>query len=70
VLALDQVLRILGHFGPFWDFDRLSKVEHKSKWRSRDLGPFLGPFWVLDLCNGYGDVGPWVYPCLGLFCNV
>jgi hypothetical protein len=22
-------------------------------------------FWVLVLCNGYGDVGPWVYPCLG-----
>jgi hypothetical protein len=69
-LALDQVLRILGHFLPFWDFDRLSKAERKSKWRSWDLGPFLGPFWVLGLCNGYGDVGPWVYPCLGLFCNV
>jgi hypothetical protein len=26
-------------------------------------------FWVLGLCNGYGDVGPWVYPCLGPFCN-
>jgi hypothetical protein len=25
-------------------------------------------FWVLGLCNGYGNVGPWVYPCLGLFC--
>jgi hypothetical protein len=70
VLALGQVLRILDHFLPFWDFDRLLKVDRKSKWRSRDLGPFLGPFWVLGLCNGYGDVGPWVYPLLCLFFNV
>jgi hypothetical protein len=27
-------------------------------------------FWVLGLCNGHGDVGPWVYRCLGLFFNV
>jgi hypothetical protein len=62
LLALDQVLRILGHFGPFWEFDRLSKVKNKTKWRSRDLDPFLGNFLVLDLCNGYGDVIPWGYP--------
>jgi hypothetical protein len=23
------------------------------------------PFWDLGLCNGYGDVGPCVYPCVG-----
>jgi hypothetical protein len=28
--------------------------------------PHFRDFWVLGLCNGYGDVGPWVYPCLGL----
>jgi hypothetical protein len=32
--------------------------------------PLFRDFWVLGLCNGYGNVGPWVYPCLGLFCNV
>ena len=38
---------ILGHSDLFWDFDSLSKEEHKMKWISRDLGPLLGPFWVL-----------------------
>jgi hypothetical protein len=28
--------------------------------------PLLGPF--LGLGNKYGNVGPWVYPYLGLFC--
>jgi hypothetical protein len=32
--------------------------------------PLFRDFWVLGLCNGYGNVSPWVYPCLGLFCNV
>jgi hypothetical protein len=32
--------------------------------------PLFRDFWVLGLCNGYGYVGPWVYPLLGLFCNV
>jgi hypothetical protein len=32
--------------------------------------PLLQVFWVLGLCNRNGDVGPWVYPCLGPFCNV
>jgi hypothetical protein len=27
--------------------------------------PLFRDFWVLGLCNGYGDVDPWVYPCLG-----
>jgi hypothetical protein len=57
-------------FELFWDFDRLSKAECNSKWRSRDLGPFFRDFWVLGLRNRYGDIGPWVYPCLGPFCNV
>ena len=32
--------------------------------------PLFRDFWVLSLCNRNGDVGPWVYPCLGPFCNV
>jgi hypothetical protein len=32
--------------------------------------PLFRAFWVLGLCNGYGDVDPWVYPCLGPLCNV
>jgi hypothetical protein len=28
--------------------------------------PPFRAFWDLGLCNRYGDVGPWVYPCLGL----
>jgi hypothetical protein len=27
-------------------------------------------FWDLGLCNKYGNVDPWFYPCLGLFCKV
>jgi hypothetical protein len=57
-------------FDLFWNFDRLSKEEKKSKRRSQDLVPLFRYFWVLVLCNGYGDVGPWVYPFLGPFCNV
>jgi len=30
--------------------------------------PLFRDFWVLGLCNGYDNIGPWVYPCLGLFC--
>jgi hypothetical protein len=57
MLALDQVLgdpwsRSLVKFDLFWDFDSLSKEERKTKQRSRDLDPFLGPFWDLGLCNG------------------
>jgi hypothetical protein len=53
-------------FDLFWNFNRLSK----AKRRSRDLSPLFRGFWVSGLCNGYKDVGPWVYPCLGPFCNV
>jgi hypothetical protein len=57
-------------FDLFWNFNRLSKAKHNSNWRSQDLGPLFRYFWVLGLCNGYGDVNPWVYPCLGPYCNV
>jgi hypothetical protein len=33
-------------------------------------GPLFRNFLVLGLCNGYGDLDPWVYQCLGPFCNV
>jgi hypothetical protein len=70
LLALDQVLRDPWSSLNILDFDSLSKVEHGTKQRSRDLDPFLGPFWDWGICKGYGNVGPWVYPCLGLFCNI
>ena len=54
LLALDQILRDLVKFDLFWDFESLSKEECKMKKISWDLGPFLGPFWDLGLCNGYG----------------
>jgi hypothetical protein len=57
-------------FDLFWNFDRLSKAKHKSKRISQDLSPLFRDFWVLGLCNGHEDVDPWVYPCLGPFCNV
>jgi hypothetical protein len=41
-------------FDLFWDFDRLSKAERKSKWRSRDLGPFLGIFGFWAYVTGMG----------------
>jgi hypothetical protein len=45
---LTKFWRSLVRFDLFWDFDRLSKVERKLKWRSWDLGPFLRlfGFWV------------------------
>jgi hypothetical protein len=43
---LTKFWEILGHIDLFWDFDSLSKEERKMKWRSRDLGPLLDPFWV------------------------
>jgi hypothetical protein len=54
-------------FDLFWDIDKL--VEGKAQVKAEIVGsrPFLGQFWVLGLCNGYGDVSPWVYPCLGPF---
>ena len=27
--------------------------------------PPFRDFFVLGPCNGYGNVGPWVYPCIG-----
>jgi hypothetical protein len=32
--------------------------------------PLFRDFLVLGLCNGNGDVDPWVYPYLGRFCKV
>jgi hypothetical protein len=51
---LTKFWEILGHVDLFWDLDSLSKKEHKSKQRSRDLDPILDPFWDLGICNGYG----------------
>jgi hypothetical protein len=48
------------------DFEDGAQVEAKIA-GSR---PLFRDFWVLGLCNGNGDVGPWVYPCLGQFFNV
>jgi hypothetical protein len=48
-----------------WDFGRLSKKQCNMKQRSRDIDPLFRDFWVLGLCNRYGNVIPWVYPCLG-----
>jgi hypothetical protein len=41
---LTKFWKFLGHVDLFWDFDSLSKEERKTKQRSRDLGPPLGPF--------------------------
>jgi hypothetical protein len=60
LLALEQFWRSLVGFELFWDFNRLSKEEHKLKQRSWDFGPLFRDFWLLGLCNGYGDVSPWV----------
>jgi len=38
----------------FWDFDRLSKMKHKTKHKSRDLGPFLGIFGFFSYVMGMG----------------
>jgi hypothetical protein len=47
-------------------------VEGRTQVEAEIMGsrPLFRDFWVLSLCNGYGDVGPWVYPCLGLYFNV
>jgi hypothetical protein len=44
LLDLDQVLGDSWSCQPIFYFDSLSKEEHKTKQRSRVLGPFLGPF--------------------------
>jgi hypothetical protein len=51
---LTKFWRSLVRFDLFWDFDRLSKVERKSKRRSRDLGPFLGIFGFWAYVTGMG----------------
>jgi hypothetical protein len=57
-------------------FDLFLGLQHAVEGRAQDEVEIVGSrpifmdFWVLDLCNGYGNVSPWVYPCLGLFCNI
>jgi hypothetical protein len=56
-------------FDLFWDFDRLSKAEHKSKRRSWDLSPFLGIFGFWAYVTGMG-MWPMGLPMFRPFCNV
>jgi hypothetical protein len=58
LLALDQFLRDPWSSLTILDFDNLSKEERKTKQRLRDLVHFLGPFWDLGICNGYGNIEP------------
>jgi hypothetical protein len=46
-------------FDLFWDFNKLSKVEHKMKWRSWDISAFLGilGFWAYVTCMGCWPMG-------------
>jgi hypothetical protein len=46
---LTKLWEFLGHVDLFWDFDSLSKKKREKNWRSRDLGPILGPFWVFRI---------------------
>jgi hypothetical protein len=65
---LTKFWRSLVRFDLFWDFDRLSKaMRAQVKVEIAGSRPLFRDFWVLGLCNGYGDVNPWVYPCLGPF---
>jgi hypothetical protein len=50
LLGLRQVVKVEAH----------AEADIVGSW------PLFRDFWVLGLCNGYGDVDPWVYPCLGL----
>jgi hypothetical protein len=45
-------------FDLFLGFDRLSKVECKSKQRSQNLVPFLGIFWFWAYEMGMGMSAP------------
>jgi hypothetical protein len=47
-------------------------IEGGEKFEEEITGsqPLFRDFWVFVLCNGYGDVGPWIYPCLGPLFNV
>jgi hypothetical protein len=54
LLALDQVLRDLVKFDLFWDFDSLSKMEHKTKQISLDLDPFWVLFGIWEYVTGMG----------------
>jgi hypothetical protein len=54
-------------FDLFLDFDKLSKVDCKSKWRSWYLVPFLGIFGFWAYVTGMGMLAHEFYPCLGPF---
>ena len=58
----------------FWDFDSLSKMECKEKWKLWKLDPFLDPFLVLgDNVMGLGcqPMGlPMFRPILYLYIDV
>jgi hypothetical protein len=47
-------------------------VEGRAQVKASIAGsrPIFMDFSVFRLCNRYGDVGPWVNPCLGPLCNV
>ena len=51
---LTKFLGSLVMFDLLWDFDRLSKMECKSKQRSWDLDPFLGIFGFWAYVMGMG----------------
>jgi hypothetical protein len=57
-------------FDLFWGLRQAVKGRAQIEVEIAGSRPLFRDFWVLYLCNGYGDVSPWVYPCLGLFCNV
>jgi hypothetical protein len=44
-------------------------IEGKAQVKAEITGsrPLFRDSWVLGLCNEYGDVNPWFYPCLGPF---
>jgi len=68
LLALDQVLRILGHVWPIFGTSIGCRRQSTRRSGHHEIStPFFRYFWVLDLCNEYGNVGPWVLPMLRSF---
>ena len=70
LLALDQVRGSLVMFDLFLGLRQAIKGGAQYEVEIAGSRPLFRDFWVLGLCNGYGDVGPCFYPCLGPFCNV
>jgi hypothetical protein len=71
---LTKFWEFLGHVDLFWDFDSLSKEERKSKRRSWDLSPLLGPFlgfWEYVTGMGCRPMGlPMFRPILYVYIDV